>query len=97
MKPSAGADAVAFPSIAALEGELARRVARGRGEALHLLILHDTWCPAPIGPCSCSPSYVLEPLTVASYERGQEAEAEQRRAVRRDALKRAWLTQRGRS
>lgn len=52
--------------------ELALALEGRAGEALHLLILHDAGCAGE--PCSCSPSFELEPLTPATFAAGAAAE-----------------------
>ena len=45
----------------------------GRGRALHLLVLHDEWCPSGDGGrgCTCSPHFLIEALTPETLLRGQ--------------------------
>lgn len=68
-----------YPSLAALNAAVTSGELTG---AVHVLVLHDDDCAAPISPCTCSPEFVAEPLTVDAYQRGQRAQAAWLRAAR---------------
>lgn len=44
-----------------------------RGHAVHLLVLHDDWCPSGAGGrgCTCTPHFLVEDLTPETLQRGQ--------------------------
>lgn len=51
-------------------------VASGRfGSMVHLTIRHDDGCDG-FDRCSCTPDYVVEPLTVESWLKGQTLQAQ---------------------
>lgn len=51
--------------------------------AVHCMVLHDDECGAPEQECSCRPEYIIEPLTVETWQRGQAAQERWKRGQKR--------------